>query len=794
MFEINEDAPDSGQDRGSALIPAGGGVSTLARAAEGGGYGLAGYGPASSAAPRRGFSLRSMLRYKWMVLGITLAGAAVSVPPVWMLIKPKYYANTLIQLKPTMQRQIYKIEETGVMPLYQQFVNTNVMLIRGAGVLNPVLNDPEVLKTSWYRDPPQKLLSSAVKPAYERLLEDLHVVNVKGTELIEVGFYATEPKDAELIVKTIQQVYLDQTKGTADQRTRDLQQRLQEEEGRLKNTLTSLISTRGSFTGKFGSASLEDVQTLHNSERLRLQGELRSLETTIRMYDWERDYLRQIVEGATPEEADAGRASAEGDAGEVAEAFSNDGGEAVASSSNERPRRLFWSDREWSRLYQDRESKHAALETALESNMGENHPRMREMKAALELAEASLRQREEALLAGGEPAAAAGAVSDGSLDPATRLKELDYLARRGEEQAKLLRDMITTLEKQITDIAGAASELKMQDHEIEHITLKYQAVQKRVEEIQSELISGPARIEPAGQVKVSSRPKNDRRPLFSGVLVFGWLAAGLALAYFRAAMDPSMSEVSDVTNTVQVPFLGQMPRFAPGTDALSDTSPMLQESIRMIRTALLERCSVRQGYTVLITSPNVGTGKTTFAMLLARSLAHVGKRVLLVDTDIRRSSLSHRVNAGPRKGLVDYLRTSKLTAKDVTFHADVLGVDVIPAGDRASVDDAERMANGRFGQALKEWRGSYDFVILDSAPVLPVADARILAGQADGTIMAVRASQTRRAEAMEALAELSAAGARLFGTVLIGTDPRGGYYRGYDYGSLARRPVEVNAV
>ncbi|GIK17399.1 MAG: hypothetical protein BroJett003_23630 [Planctomycetota bacterium] len=791
MFEINEDAPEGGQDRGSALIPAGGGVSTLARAGESGGYGLASYGPTSSAASRHGFSLRSMLRYKWMVLGITLAGVAVSVPPVWMLIKPKYYANTLIQLKPTMQRQIYKIEETGVMPLYQQFVNTNVMLIRGAGVLNPVLNDPEVLKTSWYRDPPQTLLSSAVKPAYERLLEDLNVVNVKGTELIEIGFYATDPKDAELIVKTIQQVYLDQTKGTADQRTRDLQQRLQEEEGRLKNTLTSLISTRGSFTGKFGSASLEDVQTLHNSERLKLQGELRSLETTIKMYDWEREYLRQIVEGATPEEADA---ATDGMSASASVGVDEGGKAGAGVPEGERPRRLFWSDREWSRLYQDRESKRTTLETALESNMGENHPRMREMKAALELAEASLRQREEALLAGGEPAVAAGAVSDGSLDPATRLKELDYLAKRGGEQAKLLRDMITTLEKQITDIAGAASELKMQDHEIEHITLKYAAVQKRVEEIQSELISGPARIEPAGQVKVSSRPKNDRRPLFSGVLVFGWLAAGLALAYFRAAMDPSMSEVSDVTNTVQVPFLGQMPRFAPGTDALSDTSPMLQESIRMIRTALLERCSVRQGYTVLITSPNVGTGKTTFAMLLARSLAHVGKRVLLVDTDIRRSSLSQRVNAGPRKGLVDYLRTGKLMTKDVTFHADVLGVDVIPAGDRASVDDAERMANGRFGQALKEWRGSYDFVILDSAPVLPVADARILAGQADGTIMAVRASQTRRAEAMEALAELSAAGARLFGTVLIGTDPRGGYYRGYDYGSLARRPVEVSGV
>jgi non-specific protein-tyrosine kinase len=103
------------------------------------------------------------------------------------------------------------------------------------------------------------------------------------------------------------------------------------------------------------------------------------------------------------------------------------------------------------------------------------------------------------------------------------------------------------------------------------------------------------------------------------------------------------------------------------------------------------------------------------------------------------------------------------------------------AGECPAAYDPELLANGVFSSCLRRWKSSYDFVLLDSPPVLPVADARILAGQVDGTIMVLRASHSRRDEVVQAYADLSAAGGTLLGTMLVGvqTPSSYGYYNDY---------------
>ncbi|MCC7293818.1 MAG: AAA family ATPase [Phycisphaerales bacterium] len=765
MFEIREDGPMPGEPGG----PAGGvnGSGALALRASAAPMTLPVYGTHLPPPARRPFSPRMLLRFKWMVALITVLGAAATIPPIWMFTQLKYYANAYVQIKPTTQRQIYKVEENSILPLYQQFVNTNVALIRSATVLNTVLDDGKVQTSDWYLQPAKTVLGGSARTAYERLVDDLRVSNQKNSELIEIGFSAPSPKDAELIAKLVRGAYMKFVANESDTQTTALVKFLEGEETKLYEELQRLTEDRGDFTSTYGSTSLEELQTLRNNEKLKLEAQLHELQVADKLTEWDAKWTEKVIS----ERSQGASEPTTGDAG-----------------AEESPKRLFWSDREWSRLYQDFEARKFALEQQqATSNMGENHPQMRELRAARDIAQGNLKKREEQLLGGGDAAVAAAAVADKSIDPASRLKELRYVQERTREQMAVLQTEITAQEKQIAEVGKAAAQLRLKDQEIEQVTAKYKAVQERMAQVESELTSGPGRIEAPGDVRVSSKPQNDKRLLFSLAAIAGWFGLALGISYLRGMSDPSMSSAGDLTGTVHIPFLGQMPRFAPGTDALSDTSPMLLESIRMIRTALLERCAGRQGYTVLVTSPNTGSGKTTFSMLLARSLGHMGKRVLLVDTDLRRGSLTERLGVRDQTGLVDLLRTKGASAVEVAQFCERVGVDVIPTGRRATVDDAERMANGRFSTSLKEWRAKYDFVILDAAPVLPVADARILAGQTDGTIMAVRASQTRRDEALEALAELSAAGAKLFGTVLIGTDPRSGYYRGYDYGSLARR-------
>lgn len=91
------------------------------------------------------------------------------------------------------------------------------------------------------------------------------------------------------------------------------------------------------------------------------------------------------------------------------------------------------------------------------------------------------------------------------------------------------------------------------------------------------------------------------------------------------------------------------------------------------------------------------------------------------------------------------------------------------------------MANGAFASLLHQWRGAYDLVLLDSAPLLGMADAGIIAGRVDGTVLVVRERYCRREAVLEALATLSAAGGKLLGTVFVGSGRFGGYGYGYAY-------------
>ena len=201
----------------------------------------------------------------------------------------------------------------------------------------------------------------------------------------------------------------------------------------------------------------------------------------------------------------------------------------------------------------------------------------------------------------------------------------------------------------------------------------------------------------------------------------------------------------------------------------------------MVRTALLERIEKGRDNVVLITSAGSKAGKTTVAILLAKSLAHCGKRVLLVDADLRNPSLSKRCDVSNNPGLIDVL--SKQTHdKDAITKNGVGGLHILSAGTLNAAHDPELLANGRLQANLDRWRRDYDVVVLDTAPVMPVADARILSRAVDGTVMVLREGHCRRDDVIEALAILSTSGSPLLGTVFVGSRHRAGYspyYGGY---------------
>lgn len=220
-------------------------------------------------------------------------------------------------------------------------------------------------------------------------------------------------------------------------------------------------------------------------------------------------------------------------------------------------------------------------------------------------------------------------------------------------------------------------------------------------------------------------------------------------------------------------FLGSMHR---GSDARSaglvksaDVRSIGAEAYRILRTNLLFSSSAQGLRTLVVTSALAQEGKTVIAANLAISFAREGLRVLLVDCDLRCPRL-HLLLGGTRSPGLAQVLAHTASATDATRATPIPGLSFLPCGS-VPANPSDLLRGGRLRELLASLADGYDMVILDTPPVLPVADALILAALSDGVVMVVRAGKTTRTLTQEACARLGAVGANVVGTVL--NDPSG---------------------
>lgn len=211
---------------------------------------------------------------------------------------------------------------------------------------------------------------------------------------------------------------------------------------------------------------------------------------------------------------------------------------------------------------------------------------------------------------------------------------------------------------------------------------------------------------------------------------------------------------------------------------LKSPTSFAAEQYQGLRLTVERLRALRDVRVVAVTSPAAGDGKTVTAINLAGALGHGSKtRVLLVDADLRRPTVASRLgmeNGHPARGLVDVICDSKMQIRDATQRINGYGLSVLPAG---SVDAPihEILRSERLEQLLQDARQHYDFIVLDTPPLLPVFDASLLSRLVDGVIVVVAANRTPRKLVGEALNVLDPA--KVLGIVFNGDDrPLFGYY------------------
>ena len=709
---------------------------------------LTGYGMAASSTGVSASQLRSMLRYRWTILGVCLLVALPVIVGIWVFVVPQYSAYAEIRVRPIIPRLVFKTDENGRIPFYESYLNTQVSVLRSPMVIQRVLDRPAVQQTRWYQQPPGSGLSKLVTPL-ERLREVLWIRPRPQTEIIDVSMTARASKDTAVIVNAVLDEYLRYSREASDASNDALHSRLREKVKSLRAEIDGLERVAMESRKKLGT-NLPDE--LISSRQMRID--------TLRE---KRDEIRRELATAKWQ----------------LEQLSGITGEAPSTETDEPPaadQRSYDGDPEWRQL--NLAAQRARFQQdAARDRFGPQHPTMKQLQNEGKRAELALRTREGQLDMQWQtgPKAVGDAVSGGPM--AMTVDGLDRRVQQLSIQETLLQDDLARLEREIDETFGTAQILAREDERLGSRRRLREAVEVELgrREMERNL---PGSIEVLSRAYPSSVPSQDRRSLFTVVAAIFGLAAGLGAAFLRMTRGAHIHELGDVPAGDEMPFLGQLPLLRKDEHCPPEDSPVQAEFIRMIRTAVLERLGPGSGQVVLITSAGPHSGKTTVSVMLGRSLAQCGKKVLLVDADLRNPSLSKRFGVEHEPGLIASLRSNDVDRAGI-FETETSRLSMIPAGRPTMGSDFELIANGTLVACMAQWRQEYDIIVLDSSPVLPVADARILSHHADGTIMVVRAEHCRRPDVMEALTSLSSAGARLLGTVFLGTFDRRSHYSHY---------------
>jgi capsular exopolysaccharide synthesis family protein len=739
-------------------------------AARGGEAGLGAHSLPPSASPppaeeqSHRLSWTALKRAKWLIVGLALFLSAVIVPPIWLLVVPKYAAQASIRVAPVVEKLIYETPEASAPSrFFPQYVATLIADLKNAAVLQRVLDRPEVQKTTWYGEQARTvktLLGGEAPSRTSRLRDSLEVENIRNTELITVQVLTTTAADAHVIANAIVEEYLHFDAEMSAQSEGLKFQTLRDEKKKLEARIGTLLDQVGEISKKLGTDDPDIVRSQLATQLGELDMKRKALKLDYQMTIWALEKQR----------------SERGDAQNKAAAAN--GGAPVANA--DAPKFRYAQDPTWVQL-------NTALETAkhelflAKDKYGPAHPKMKELASSVDHNNRLLEQREAQLGPAWEgdkekaPMTGDGKVAILFADERT----LERLGEKNKRELELLDEQIAALQDEqagkgelAKQVRGLADQERRERDEYERVLARLRALEMEQK--------APGRISVASWAIEPTEPARDKRGLYTLAALAGSLLAAVVVAHVKTSFDPRVSESADVRSNFRVPFLGQLPAIPGERDIVLSNNPLVAECMRIIRTALLDRLNGSGRHVVLITSATSAAGKTTVAIQLSRSLAQLGRRTLLVEADLRRPTMLKRLGITAPRGLAALL-AGQAEPDDVILATDDPKLDLLPAGNRPMDFNPELLADGHFTACLARWRKSYEFVVIDSPPMLPVADARILAHHVDGAIMVSRASHCKRADVVQACTDLAAAGSPLLGTVLVGSRSGPGYSYSYSY-------------
>ncbi len=391
--------------------------------------------------------------------------------------------------------------------------------------------------------------------------------------------------------------------------------------------------------------------------------------------------------------------------------------------------------------------------------------------------------------------------------------EMQNVKRRTQDEYQtilhtqdLLRTRIDAEMQNVFALNTSASQYAVLRQDAESSRQLYEALQLKLKE--SSIASGlnTASESVIDHAMTPLGPINSNTGTNSTVTGAMGFVLGLVLAFILDSLDDTLRTTEDVETTSGLLSLGAIPHFQPTQKqaaAMADgqktdqpekvrlvslTAPSSQaaEAYRALRSSILLSAIDNPLRLLVVTSAFMSEGKSTLSANLGVMLAQRGERVLIVDADLRRSTLHVIFGlARPAQGLTNLL--SRQTGDSAYLHPieQMPNLTYLPAG-AVPPNPAELLASHRMAEVMRQWQTDYDRIIIDTAPILAVSDSLAPSARADAVLLVVRAGATRKKALIRARELLRRANARVLGAVVNDIDLRAdsyyGYSGGYTYG------------
>lgn len=354
--------------------------------------------------------------------------------------------------------------------------------------------------------------------------------------------------------------------------------------------------------------------------------------------------------------------------------------------------------------------------------------------------------------------------------------------REAQQRERALQTKVNELKSSFLDNRRRSIQYNIFQQEVDTNRALYDGLLQRFKEIGVAGGVGVNNISVVDAAEVPQRPSSPRLLINLAVALLAGLALGAVAAFVLEQMDEAIADPAELERRLGLPLLGSVPKVSDGTsprDELLNRKSELVDAYLAVQTnlAFTTEHGVPRSFTVTSTRP--AEGKSTTALALATTLARAGRRVILVDGDMRSPSVHHLGGVSHDHGLSNFL-TGDDNIPSLIFPMTDLGFTAMSAGP-IPPNAAELLTGHRLSTLIERLQEDYDHIVIDSPPVMGLADAPLIAARVEGVIYVVESHGIRSTLVRTALARLASANSRVFGGVLAKFESRKSHY-GYEYG------------